>query len=173
MTPEELGRIESAIREASLSFTRESALPAPQDPLAEMEVTAAILNGNVTLTDLPGLRAAHFVHPIRREAMSLAARVDVTNLDTVAAALREENGFVGDLLAWLQVARDSVSWRGRRSCLDAAGRIREMHRRRRIIDRLERICLGLQSGASSSDEALALVREAVTPIRQASARNSA
>lgn len=160
----------TALNEAEELFG-ERPFPMPVAVNAEREVVSALLDGLVKVDDLSPLRGSHFFGSIHRAVYELAeSGVDVTSLDNVVNALQTDGGFVGDLEAMLEVERDTVAWRGTRQCKEAAGRILEMARRRWLLERLDQLTIGLRSGGTTATEAIGILRDVVTPTRQASVR---
>jgi hypothetical protein len=126
--------------------------PVPTDARAEVEVVSAILDGTVTMSDLPGLQARHFAHPMHRVIIEVAPTIprDIDgglSLEAVENVLRNR-GFRGPLMQWLEDRRDVVPFAGRESVLAAATRVREMWRSRRLLERLEHVCLALRTGTT-------------------------
>jgi hypothetical protein len=146
----------------------ETATPVPVAVADERFVVADLLEGYAKAADLAPLEVRDFHGPLQREVYAIAVdgTLDVTDLDAVAEELRRR-GFVGDLLAWLQVARDATATRGRRALLASAQNITEMARRRRTIERLDRLSAGLRIGSHTSTEALAELRALIAPKEHA------
>jgi hypothetical protein len=180
MTPEELATIcttvERGMREYSLlGCPEKEPLPPPIDRAAEAEVSSAIVGGSITLEDLPGLHAKHFSHPLHRVVIEVAPKAPVDTDGCLSLAFVEyqlrEAGHRGDLEAWLIMLRDAIPFRGRESSLIAATRVRELWRRRRLIERLRHIVVALKTDTLTTDGAIAKLREMISsgPARKKAA----
>jgi|GEM_PF-2165898 len=167
MTPADLALIRDTIQREIRDFALVGAperpvLPLPVDGAAEAEVSSAIVGGCITLEDVPGLRPKYFGHPLHRVVIEVAPQCPIDSDCTLSIEYLEhqllEAGHRGDLEAWLITLRDAIPFRGRESCLVAAARVRELWRRRRLIERLRRLVVALKTDTMSTDDALAEIK---------------
>jgi hypothetical protein len=175
MTPEDLQLIRETIQQETrreirdfslLGAPEKPVLPLPVDGATEAEVSSAIVGGCITLEDLPGLNAKHFSHPLHRVVIEVAPKCPVDTDGCLSLAFLEHQlrdaGHRGDLEAWLITLRDAIPFRGRESCLVAATRVRELWRRRRLIERLRHIVVAMKTDTLTADDAIAQLRTITT-----------
>ena len=168
MTPEEMKQVLDTLEREIRLFSilglpgEPPPLPRPVDGKAEVEVVAALVGGNVVVGDLLGLHLKHFEHPYHRVIFEIApsAPVDTDgclSLEFLENELRNR-GFRGPLSDWLLTIRDEIPFRGREACLAAAARLRELWRRRRIIEKLQTLESQLRTDCITADDCVAELR---------------
>jgi hypothetical protein len=171
VTPDDLSAIcttvERGIREFSLLGAPEKpVLPLPIDCAAEAEIGVALVSGCVSNSELPGLQPRYFTHPLHAAIVEVSASCPRESDGTLSLVFLENElrnrGHRGPLDVWLLTLRDAVPFKGADSCLAAVGRIRELWRRRRLIERLQRIIVQLKTDGTTTDTAIAELKTFTT-----------
>jgi hypothetical protein len=172
VTPDELEAIIREIRtNAILGPPSVEPIPPPCDRNAEDEVSSALVGGSITIADVPGLHPKHFTHPFHAAILEVSAICPRESDGTLSLAFLENElrnrGYKGPLDVWLLRLRDELPFYGRDSVLRAATRVRELWRRRRLIERLRRMITALQVDTLCTDDAVAELKTLTTsgPLR--------
>ena len=157
--------IVNEVRAAGLSRVDGRDFPTPSDHRAEREVLAAVLEGHIRPSEMPGLDVVHFDLPLHVTAWAAAMSVEgsggVPDLDSMVRLL--ERAQAGACVRErLETLRDTTPAALPKRCHLLAERLIRLAKARQIVLACDRVSLALRCGEMGADEARALL-EGIEP----------